>query len=180
MLHRRQRPDDTASKLSVYVSHRADLVDYATPILGCRSLAEDVVQDAYIRFSKAIDGEGEPRPAISHPVGYLYRIVRNLALNRVRRRATQRETDDFGGLDAIAANVPSPEETSLYRGELRAVAAALSVLPYRTRRAFELYRLGGYTLQQVADALDISVGQAHRLIQDAMIHCAERLGYGKR
>jgi len=69
--------------LSVFLAHRRALVNYASGIIGSRTHAEDVVQEAYIRFSAAGDGQqGKP---IDHPVSYLYRIVRNLAIDWTRR-----------------------------------------------------------------------------------------------
>src|SRR3546814_2652242 len=62
-------------KLNLYLRHRAELIDYATPIVGDRALAEDVVQDAWLRFSEAGSHDAKTR-LIRQPVGYLYRIVR--------------------------------------------------------------------------------------------------------
>lgn len=64
--------------MRIYAEHRPALVDYATPIVGSRDNAEDVVQEAYFRFVPT-------RPplllGLRTPVGYLYRIVRNIALD---------------------------------------------------------------------------------------------------
>lgn len=80
------RDDDP--RLKLFLDHRATLVDYATPIVGDRMRAEDVVQEAYIRFAPgAADGAAAGR--VAQPVGYLYRIVRNLALDVTRRRRTE-------------------------------------------------------------------------------------------
>ncbi|MGU9546296.1 sigma factor, partial [Bacillus cereus] len=72
-------------KLKLYLAHRAALLDYAAPIVGCRSRAEDVVQEAWLRFSRQ-----EEDAAIRHPASYLYRIVRNLSLDLTRRSATEK------------------------------------------------------------------------------------------
>jgi RNA polymerase sigma factor (sigma-70 family) len=163
-------------KLDLYLAHRSALVDYATPILGCRARAEDIVQDAYLRFSSVTEGAGT---SIAHPVAYLYRTVRNLALNLIRRQITE-GTSPSGSdlLETMASATPTPEHEALYRDELRAMTLALAELPERTRRAFELHRLGGYTLQQVAATLGVSVGLAHQMVRDALSHCADRLGDG--
>jgi RNA polymerase sigma-70 factor (ECF subfamily) len=42
--------------------------------------AEDVVQEAYFRLA-ALDGHNQ----VAQPVGYIYRIVRNLAVDLIRR-----------------------------------------------------------------------------------------------
>ncbi len=169
---------DDAANLSLYLAHRASLVDYAAPIVGCRARAEDIVQDAYLRFSAAVERDRAPGESIVQPVGYLYRTVRNLALNWVRRQVSEGGTSDPAALETLPSVTPTPEHEALYRDELRVVGQALAELPERTRRAFEMHRLGGRTLQQVAAALGISVGLAHQLVRDAMTHCADRLGEG--
>lgn len=163
-------------KLDLFVAHRSALVDYATPILGCRARAEDIVQDAYLRFSSIAERGAVSGVPISHPVAYLYRTVRNLALNWVRRQTSEGGMPSGGDtLDSMASTAPTPEHELLYRDELRAMTQALSELPERTRRAFELHRLGGHTLHQVSAMLGISVGLAHQLVRDALTYCADRL-----
>lgn len=157
------------------MAHRAALVDYAAPITGCRAHAEDIVQDAYLHFSAAGSrGSGELR--IDHPVAYLYRTVRNLALNWLRRRTVESAVPSGGEmLEGMASADPDPEHEALYRDQLRTVTLALDELPERTRRAFELHRLHGHTLHQVAGTMGISVGLAHQLVRDALTRCAARL-----
>jgi RNA polymerase sigma-70 factor (ECF subfamily) len=164
--------DESPQKLALYLAHRAALVDYAAPIVGCRSRAEDVVQEAWLRFDSR---KGEYLD-LSHPLGYLYRIVRNLALDLTRSMATEkRQPDSHAILDEMASNSASPEREAANQDELRVISDALGELPERTRMAFEMHRLGGYTLQQVSSALGISMGLAHQLVHDALSHCAHRL-----
>ncbi|MFV3404757.1 sigma-70 family RNA polymerase sigma factor [Pseudomonas sp. NY15463] len=158
-------------KLELYLAHRPALVDYAAPIVGCRARAEDVVQEAWLRLSsQPLDAE------IRHPASYLYRIVRNLALDQTRRTATEKAQP---GGDEILAELPastaSPEQSVSQQSELGAISRALEELPLRTRTAFEMHRLGGYTLQQVANHLEVSVSLVHQLVHDALRHCLERL-----
>lgn len=156
--------------LDLFLAHRTALLDYATPIVGCRARAEDVVQEAFLRFTQTSNG-GE---AIGQPVAYLYRIVRNLAIDVTRRLANE-TLRDGASLEAIVSPAPSPERTAIGRDELRQVAEALDELPERTRRAFEMHRLSGHTFREIARTLGISVGLAHQLVRDALTHCAERL-----
>lgn len=161
-------------KLEVYLSHRSALVDYATPILGCRARAEDVVQESYVRFAGQ-DGDGA---ALRQPVAYLYRVVRNLALDCLRHLSLEKAAPD-DALDHLASPMATPEREAMDRDQLRVVAEALAELPPRTRAAFEMHRLGGHTQQQIAGRLGISVGLVNRLIDDALTHCAERLEKGR-
>ena len=157
-------------RLRLYLTHRTALIDYAAPIVGCRARAEDVVQEAYLRF---VPSAGERVP-VDRPVSYLYRIVRNLAFDWTRRLSAEaRRAAAQAAIDPVAA--ASPEEEALHRDELRRVYAALSEVPERSRRAFEMHRFGGLTFHQIAARLDVSVATAHRLVRDVLIHVAARL-----
>ncbi len=167
-------------ELAFYLRHRNALIDYATPIVGCRGRAEDVVQEAFLRYTaraapRGGDAGAGPYPAIANPVAYLYRIVRNLALDWRRRPEASMETGDDGGLDQLPAPVATPEETAIHREQLRVLADALQELPERTRTAFRMRRLEGRSLQEIADHLGVSVVRAHQLVKDAIRHGARRL-----
>ncbi|MDE1174487.1 MAG: sigma-70 family RNA polymerase sigma factor [Parvibaculaceae bacterium] len=171
---------EAGTKLDLYLHHRADLIDYAAPIVGDRMQAEDVVQEAWMRFSVAVDKERGEADRIVQPVGYLYRIVRNLALD-FARRLTSDAWHPAG--EAVLQELPSrhasPEQETLHRNELRLVGEALAELPQRTRLAFDLHRFEGKTFAEIGVALGISQTRAHNLVQEAMLHCMERLGEAK-
>lgn len=157
--------------LDLYLEHRGSLVNYANGIVRDRAGAEDVVQEAYLRFSAA---NGDVRP-IANPVSYLYRIVRNLALDWVSRSSNAVSAGEPAALEEVAHEAPTAEDILYYRDELRLLADALAELPQRTRIAFNMYRLEGHTLQQVADRLGVSVVRAHQLVKDAILHVARCL-----
>jgi RNA polymerase sigma-70 factor (ECF subfamily) len=56
------------------------------------------------------------------------------------------------------------------RQRLAITRTALSELPERTRTAFELHRLRGWTISAVAAELGLSVSRAWTLIRDACDH----------
>ncbi len=162
--------------LDLFVVHRKSLVDYAAPIVGCRALAEDVVQEAFIRFSSSVGEERSQSGTVSQPLHYLFRIVRNLAIDWARRISSERQDPASEEvLAATAADIPSPEQAALYRDELRILSKALAELPDRTRLAFEMHRLHNYKLQDIADRLNVSTTLVHQLIRQAVMHCGKRL-----
>lgn len=166
------------SRLKLYLAKRAALIDYAAPIVGDRMRAEDVVQEAWIRFCVRRDG-ARGGASIANPIGYLYRIVRNLAVDWARRSAVELPFSDPGQVERLAAGQPSAERSVLARDDLRRLAEALLELPERTRLAFNLHRLDGLTLEEVADRLDVSTVRAHQLVRIAILHCAKRLDLGE-
>lgn len=170
----------------VFVEHRTDLVRYASRIVGSDSVAEDVVQEAYLRFARQSAGASDgtlgrvpgdaAQDRILEPVRYLYRIVRNLAFDWGRRPSLPLAADIDDTLMArVASNEPTPEDTAIWRRELGRVESALDALPDRTRLAFEMHRLAGMPLKDIAAELDISVTRTHQLIKTALTACADQL-----
>ena len=156
---------------TAYLTHRAALVDAAARIVGCRHRAEDVVQDAYVRLA-----ETAAAAEIRHPASYVFRLVRNLAIDRVRRLALEIR---HGAMEEVPpgtpADLPSPEQATIAEDTLRVLESALAELPERTRLAFELSRVAGYPVERIAETLGVSVRLVYLLLRDAMSHCRRRL-----
>ena len=159
-------PADTTT---LFVEHRGALVNYASGIVGDRAQAEDVVQEAFIRFSAA------SATPITHPVSYLYRIVRTSRWTGPGAPPWRHRPSRPSASESVPHDAPTAEDVVLFRDELRVLGEALAELPERTRLAFTLYRLEGWTLQQVADQLAVSVVRAHQLVKEAILHGSRRL-----
>lgn len=163
---------DVETRHEVYIANRTALVAYATRILGSRETAEDIVQDAFLRFSPANANAG----ASAQTLAYLYKIVRNLSfdvLKRAKIEARERQADlPFW---SIPGEIPTPEEVVAVTDEVRRVSLVLSEFPVETRVALEMHRFGGYTLEEIAAHLDISVATAHRHVRSAMMRIAAML-----
>jgi RNA polymerase sigma-70 factor (ECF subfamily) len=155
----------------VFMAHRSQLRWAALKILGNPERAEDVVQDAYLKVSEAA--------AVFHvkqPVAYLFQMVRNLAIDHHRRISF--ELHLFEGEDDglhVPSHIGMPEATVISREHLKLVAKAISELPERTRRAFELHRLEGQTHRAIAAELAISTSLVNILIHEAIDHCRAAL-----
>lgn len=135
--------------------------------------AADLTQDAFVRLMNA-------RPAgtgdADNSSAYLYQIARNLSidLNRRAQRVeyTSMPEDAFA---QIADPSPSQEDIVYDRERLAIVERALQELPDKTRRAFEMYRLGERTLSEVGADLNLSTTRTWTLIRQAYLHLRARL-----
>ena len=155
------------------MAHRPNLVSYASGIVGSRAQAEDVVQEAWLRFDDA-----SRLRLLEEPLGYLYRIVRNLALDGRRRLVREdRGRDSYAAIAVESDGHASltPEREALHKDALRIVMAAIAELPERTQVALEMHRFGGCKLREIADHLGISVALAHNLVAEGIEHCRRRL-----
>ncbi|MCF8479916.1 MAG: sigma-70 family RNA polymerase sigma factor [Rhodospirillum sp.] len=161
------------SMLDLFMAHRVKLVDYASDLVGNRARGEEVVQEAWLRFYGATT-----RTLFDEPLGYLYRIVRNIALDGRRKQVREARygTDVYDTCsDTSLAASPSPETEAIHREQLAIVQAALAELPERTRVALEMHRMEGYKLKEIAAHFGISITLAHSLIAEGVNHCRRRL-----
>ena len=145
--------------------YRRPLDRFAAAIVGGRS--EDVTQDAFSKALLALRGseaEIELRP-------WLYRIVRNTALNDLRDRppsAEQLKETIPGGLSA-AAEAERREEMAELTERLRA-------LPETQRAAIVMRELEGLSHEEIAAALGVSGGAARQAIHRARTALRDGLG----
>lgn len=152
---------------AVFVTHRKQLKWAAQKILGDPQSAEDLLQDAYL---KAL--EASTMCEVRQPLSYAHQVVRNMAIDRYRRTAFESDLfeEEACGLQ-VAASTGTPEVLAIDRQHLALVAQALSRLPERARRIFEMYRLEGRTQREIAQMFDISPTMVNFLIRDAVDHC---------
>ncbi|WP_153020655.1 sigma-70 family RNA polymerase sigma factor [Pseudomonas sp. BMS12] len=156
---------------SLYAGHRRVLIDAAKSVLGCRARAEDVVHDAFLKLWESGD-----RHAIDDPLRYLFRMVRNLSIDRLRRQALEgRYSADEELLDELPAPQSGPEQRAIGQLEWQRLQHALGELPERTRTVFTMSQLEGYSQREVAAHLSASPTLVHFLLRDALKHCRNRL-----
>jgi RNA polymerase sigma factor (sigma-70 family) len=106
--------EDGASRAAVFDALRARLLALAARVLGSRAEAEDVVQDAWLRWRDA------DTPSVKVPQAWLATVTVRLAIDRLRRQRREREGDALARLtqpwlDDVA---PSAEEAGLRAARL--------------------------------------------------------------
>ncbi|WP_089943621.1 RNA polymerase sigma factor [Litoreibacter albidus] len=127
-------------------------LSFARRMLGDLAEAEDVVQDAMLRLWKVAP---EWRPGEAKPATWLYRVVNNLCIDRLRKRQKVSV-----GLDDMAEPpdpTPSVEARMIETDRLAALDAALSQLPERQRQAVILRHIEGQANPDIAQVMEISV-----------------------
>jgi RNA polymerase sigma-70 factor (ECF subfamily) len=147
---------------SAYARHHRGVYSAAFRILGDAQLAQDVVQDVFLRFwrrPKAYDaGRGELG-------AYLRLMARSRALDlwregQVRVRAAERLR-----VVHVAGEAEDPPALAERESESSAIRAALGKLPDGQREALVLAYWGGLTADQIARYADIPLGTAKSRIR---------------
>lgn len=122
----------------------------ATRMLGDRTEAEDLAQEAMLRLWRVAP---DWRPGEAKVSTWLYRVVANLATDRMRRRRGV-------GLDEAAEpedDRPSAVEGMIEADRAEALQVALMALPERQRQAVVLRHLEGLTNPEIAAVMEIGV-----------------------
>ncbi len=145
---------------------------------GDRAEAEDVTQEAMLRLWKIAP---EWRPGEARVSTWLFRVSRNLCLDRLRRRRGV-------GMDEIAEpedDAPSATAKMMHKSRVSALEAALLTLPERQRVAVVLRHIEGASNPEIAEVLQISVeavesltARGKRALKSALAGRREELGYG--
>jgi RNA polymerase sigma-70 factor (ECF subfamily) len=149
--------------------HAAELEAYAAGILRDASLAQDLMQTIWIRL------DGVDATTVRSPRAFLFRMVRNAAIDWRRARMREGPTEEVAP-DLVSPH-PSPEQQLADRQRLARVLAVMEQLPERTRQALLMHRIEGLKLREIAERLSISIALAHALVREGVAACAEGLSH---
>jgi RNA polymerase sigma-70 factor, ECF subfamily len=166
-LMRRAGNGDKAAFAILVRRHLARVTALAQRIVGNRSDAEEIVQEAFLRcwqkapdWRAANDRTAEARTGTAQFATWLYRVLVNLCLDRRRRPQPlgieAAETIADGAADGFQKTAQG--ETS------RRVQAAMAELPERQRAALALCYFEGLGNIEAAAVLEISIGALESLL----------------
>jgi RNA polymerase sigma-70 factor (ECF subfamily) len=149
--------DGQAGAFEVLFDRHCDAAfSLAYRMCGRRSMAEDVVQEAFLSLWRS---GAQYDPARGSVRSWLLRVVHNRTIDAFRRSAvkTGRDVHD----EAAAERLPAAELTDVEverREDVRQVRDALDRLPNEQRQVIELAYFGGFTHAQIAEMLHLPAG----------------------
>ncbi len=128
------------------------LVGYAYSIIQDREAADDVVQDTFVLLWQKRH-EVDPDRSV---VAYVYRAVRNRALNYLRDRREVMEPEDNILADETASADPYENDPNFDEKARKKIYDWINKLPDRQREAFELSRFDGLHHHEIARVMEVS------------------------
>ncbi len=147
--------------MSDFELHRSFLIGLAYRMLGSVAEAEDVVQDAFLRWSDV------DRDAVAQPRAYLARVVSRLCLDRMKSAAARRET--YVGTWLPEPMVSAPDEPTTEDVSL-ALLLALERLSPLERAAFLLHDVFDMDYAAIAGILGRNEAACRQLAARARDH----------
>ena len=148
--------------------HSSALVRFLTRRMKSREDAEDIAQAAYLRLYTLDDLN-----RLSNAKAFLFQVAANMSIDQLRREVLHKNY-----LDKEISKVPkdlsamatmTPEAISLEREieakeTLHLIHSRLEDLPQNARQAFVLSRNKGWTYNQIATQLGVSVSSVEKYI----------------
>lgn len=157
----------------LFLRYSGPLVHYLFRFTGSRALAEELMQETFLRLCRAAD-RYEPRTAFRT---WLYQIATNVGRNEVRRReyavkkepltAWTSQRQDLGEGGRNHPNGACPEGMAEARQTEAVVQKVLGGMPEKQRAALLLSRHHGLSYQEIAQVMGLRVGAVKSLIHRA-------------
>jgi RNA polymerase sigma-70 factor (TIGR02957 family) len=153
----------------VFTEHRRLLFDVAYRMTGSVADAEDLVQEAWLRWS-AVDAE-----RVDNPKAYLVRTVTNLSLNQLTSARSRRETYVGPWLpEPLITQPDASQEAEMAESISMAMLVVLETLAPAERAVFVLHDVFGYSHGDIASILDRSEAAVRQTAARARGHVAAR------
>jgi RNA polymerase sigma-70 factor, ECF subfamily len=156
---------DKSAFARLYALTHAKLLGVALRILRDRALAEDVLQESYVKIWRHA---ASYNPAIASPMTWMATIVRHGAIDALRKR----QLEALGSEDemaTVASNDPDPvEEMHLARMRPKALAA-FAKLPEEKRRLIMLAYLRDRSRQELSARLGVPANTVKTHLRRALL-----------
>ena len=153
---------------TLYRRERDGLLRFLKRRVG-EDLAPDLAQEVFLRAMTSLQ--------IAHlvnPGRFLYRIARNVLIDRARRRNCRIVTLPLN--EAIDAPCAPEQEYALEANDLMiSLAHAMTTLPEKTRMVFAMHRFEEKAYREIHRELDISLAAVEYHMMKALAHLRECL-----
>ncbi|APR83513.1 RNA polymerase sigma-70 factor [Minicystis rosea] len=146
---------DDSGLSELYDRHAPFVFGVALKIVRGQEEAEDVVHDAFVAIVERAD---QFRPERGSVAAWLVTTVRNLALDRARRRIRRAQITDEELRHEPADPVLDPESLSWIEHRRAAVIEALALVPEAQRRTLEIAFFEGLSYPEIAEREGVPLG----------------------
>ncbi|MDM7977524.1 RNA polymerase sigma factor (sigma-70 family) [Thalassospira sp. MBR-102] len=171
-----------ATLASVVEDHYDDLMLFIGNRCGSRVVAEEIIQETWVRAKSASGIVPE------NPRAYVFRIARNLLTDHYRRNSNDREQVVLPFRHASSTSIDgntcehveidrtaSQEDVAAAQQELRIISRTVENLPMKCRQVFLMYRGEELSMREISEKLDVSVKTVENHIRRAMLECRRSL-----
>ena len=163
---------DQAAFERLYAATRAKLYGVVLRILRRQDLAEEVIQETYV---KVWNSAGQFNPALSSPITWMVSIARNRAIDIVRKRGEVSIEEEPAAME-VASDTPDPLERREMNDELRRLLACVGRLEPDRQKLVLLAYYNGWSREQLATKFSAPVNTIKTWLRRSMLEIRDCLG----
>lgn len=165
ILIQRIKNNEQAALERLFERYYFQLCDFAFQYVRSFDLTEEIVSDVFMNIWKKRD----TLSITCSCKAYIYRSVRNQSINYLKKE--NREFESLELLENEAAEKYQPDEELIFCELENKIEVLLNTLPPRRKLIFKLSRIEGFTYQEIADILSISI----HTVQNQMVQAVKTL-----
>ena len=156
----------------LYAATRAKLYGVVLRILRRTDLADEVIQDTYV---KVWSNAGQFNPALASPVTWMVAIARNRAIDTLRKKSDL-SLEDMPEAMEVAADTPDPLAAREFSEELKRLLGCIGRLDGERRKLVLLAYYDGFSREQLAQQLGKPVNTIKTWLRRSLLEIRECLG----
>ena len=163
---------DRAAFEHLYVATRAKLYGVVLRILRRHDLADEVMQETYLKIWSSA---GQFDPALAAPITWMVTIARNRAIDLIRKR-TEASIEEEPEAMEVAGDNPNPLARREMTEELKRMLACMGKLDSERQRLVLLAYYGGWSREQLSVKFDKPVNTIKTWLRRSLAEIRECLG----
>ncbi len=163
---------DEAAFERLYTATRAKLFGVVLRILRRQDLAEEVIQEVYV---KIWNSAGQFNPGVASPITWMASIARNRAIDVVRKKGETSIEEEPSAMD-VAADTPDPLARREMTEELRRLLECVGKLEPERQKLVLLAYYNGWSREQLAAKFEKPVNTVKTWLRRSMLDIRACLG----
>ena len=163
---------DQAAFERLYQATRAKLYGVVLRILRRHDLADEVMQETYL---KIWGSAGQFDPSVAAPITWMVTIARNRAIDLIRKR-TEASIEDEPEAMEVAGDNPNPLARRELTEDLKHMLACMGKLDSERQRLVLLAYYGGWSREQLSVKFDKPVNTIKTWLRRSLAEIRECLG----
>ena len=165
---------DEAAFERLYAATRAKLFGVVLRILRRQDLAEEVVQEAYVKIWHSA---GHFNPSLASPITWMVSIARNRAIDVVRKRSEASIEDEPVAME-VASDIPDPLARREMTEELKRILECVGQLDPERQKMVLLAYYNGWSREQLSEKFNTPLNTVKTWLRRSMIEIRGCLGLG--
>lgn len=166
---------DEAAFERLYGATRAKLFGVVLRILRRQDLAEEVIQEAYV---KIWNNAGQFNPGMASPITWMVSIARNRAIDVVRKRGETSIEEEPAAME-VASDTPDPLARREMTEELKRILECVGQLDPERQKLVLLAYYNGWSREQLAEKFNTPLNTVKTWLRRSMLEIRECLGLEK-